>query len=97
MGLEILNPVQPYVAEMDHGRLKQEFGDRLSFHGGIDLQKVMPFGTPEEVTAEALKTMRTLGRGGGYILAPTHYLLPDIPPENILALRDAVLSHGHYP
>ncbi len=97
MGLDVLNPVQPYVAEMDHVRLKREFGNRLSFHGGIDLQKVMPFGTPQEVAAEALKTMHALGPGGGYILAPTHYLLPDIPPENILALRDTVLSKGNYP
>jgi uroporphyrinogen decarboxylase len=97
IGLDVLNPVQPYVAEMDHERLKAEFGDRLSFHGGIDIQHVMPFGTPDEVTAEAIKTMRALGPGGGYILAPTHYLQPDVPPENIVALRDAVLAHGRYP
>jgi uroporphyrinogen decarboxylase len=97
IGLDVLNPVQPYVAEMEHDRLKKEFGDKLSFHGGIDLQKVMPFGTTDEVTAEAIKTMRALGNNGGYILAPTHYLLADVPPENILALRDAVLKHGQYP
>jgi uroporphyrinogen decarboxylase len=97
VGLNILNPVQPYVAEMDHDRLKREFGGKLSFHGGIDLQRVMPFGTVEEVTAEAIKVMRVLGGSGGYILSPTHYLLADVPPENILALRDAVLTYGHYP
>lgn len=97
MGLDVLNPVQPYVAEMDHARLKEQFGSRLSFHGGIDIQHVMPFGTPEDVRAEAIKTMRALGRQGGYILAPTHYLQPDVPPENILALRDAVLACGRYP
>lgn len=97
MGLDVLNPVQPYVAEMDHNVLKREFGNRLSFHGGIDLQKVMPFGTPDEVRAEAVKTMKALGPGGGYILSPTHYLQPDVPPENVMALRDAVLECGHYP
>ena len=97
MGLDVLNPVQPYVAEMEHEKLKAEFGDRLAFHAGIDIQKVMPFGTPEEVAAEALKTMRALGPGGGYILAPTHYLQADVPPENVIALRDAVLEHGGYP
>jgi uroporphyrinogen decarboxylase len=97
MGLDILNPVQPYVAEMEHARLKREFGDRLSFHGGMDLQNVMPFGTPDEVRREAIKVMHALGSGGGLILAPTHYLLPDVPPENVLALRDAVLECGHYP
>ncbi len=97
MGLDVLNPVQPYVAEMEHDKLKAEFGDRLSFHAAIDIQRVMPFGTPEEVKAEAIKTMQTLGPGGGYILAPTHYLQADVPPENIIALRDAVLEYGHYP
>jgi uroporphyrinogen decarboxylase len=97
MGLDVLNPVQPYVAEMEHERLKREFGDRLSFHAGIDIQNVLPFGTPDEVRDEAIKTMRALGPGGGYILAPTHYVQPDVPPENIIALRDAVLAHGRYP
>lgn len=97
MGLDVLNPVQPYVAEMEHDKLKAEFGDRLAFHAGIDIQKAMPFGTPEEVKAEAIKTMHTLGPGGGFIIAPTHYLQPDVPPENIIALRDAVLKHGFYP
>jgi uroporphyrinogen decarboxylase len=96
MGLDVLNPVQPYVAEMEHEKLKREFGARLAFHGGIDLQKVLPFGTPEQVRAEAIKVMRALGPGGGYILAPTHYLLPDVPPQNVIALRDAVLEHGRY-
>ena len=49
MGLDVLNPVQPYVAEMEHEKLKMEFGDRLAFYAAIDIQKVMPFGTPEEV------------------------------------------------
>lgn len=97
MGLDVLNPVQPYVAEMEHDKLKAEFGDQLAFHAAIDIQKVMPFGTPEEVKEEAIKTMKALGPGGGYILAPTHYLQADVPPENIIALRDAVLEFGHYP
>jgi len=97
MGLDVLNPVQPYVAEMEHDKLKAEFGDHLSFHAAIDIQKVMPFGTPEEVKAEAIKTIKALGPGGGYILAPTHYLQADVPPENIIALRDAVLEYGIYP
>jgi len=97
MGLDVLNPVQPYVAEMEHDRLKDEFGGHLSFHAAIDIQRIMPFGTPEEVKAEAIKTMQVLGSSGGYILAPTHYLQADVPPENIIALRDAVLEYGNYP
>ena len=97
IGLDILNPVQPYVAQMDHQRIKAEYGNRLSFHGGIDIQGVLPFGTPEEVKIEAKKVIQALGPGGGYILAPTHYVLRDVPPENIIALRDAVLTFGKYP
>ena len=97
MGLDVLNPVQPYVAQMDHSRIKMEYGDRLSFHGGMDIQEVLPFGSPDDVKAEARKVMRDLGPGGGYILAPTHYLLPDVPPENVVALRDTVLEFGKYP
>jgi uroporphyrinogen decarboxylase len=58
---------------------------------------IMPHGTPEEVKAEAIKTMQVLGPGGGYILAPTHYIQSDVPPENIMALRDAVMEFGNYP
>lgn len=97
MGLDVLNPVQPFVSEMEHERLKAEFGDRLSFHAGIDIQHVMPFGTPVEVRAEAIRAIHNLGVSGGYILAPTHYVQPDVPPENVIALRDAVLECGHYP
>ena len=97
LGLDVLNPVQPYVAEMDHSRLKKEFGSRLSFHGGMDIQRVLPFGTPDEVKAEAKKVIEILGQGGGYIMAPTHYVQADVPPENIIALRDAVMQFGRYP
>jgi uroporphyrinogen decarboxylase len=97
MGLDALNPVQPGVTHMDHKILKKEFGNKLSFHAGIDIQHLLPHGTPEEVKAETKRTIRTLGPGGGYIVAPTHYLLPDIPPENVLALRDAVMEFGNYP
>ena len=97
MGLDVLNPVQPYVAEMDHGRLKREIGNRLSFHGGIDIQHVLPYGSPADVKAEVRKAIAALGSQGGYIVAPTHYVQADVPPENILALRDAVLEFGCYP
>ena len=97
MGLDVLNPVQPFVAEMDHARLKREFGWQLSFHGGIDIQHTLPFGTPDEVSDQVRRTLACLAPGGGYILAPTHYLLPDVPPKNILVLRDTVLESGQYP
>jgi len=97
MGLDVLNPVQPLVTNMDHAILKAKFGTELSFHGGIDIQNLLPYGSVDEVKQEGIRTMRILGKGGGYILAPTHYLQPDVPPENIIALRDAVLHNGQYP
>ena len=97
MGLDILNPVQPHVTNMDHGRLKREFGDRLAFHGAIDIQRLLPFGSVEEVKAKVQETMNRLGQSGGYIAAPTHYLQADVPPENIVALQDEVLEYGQYP
>lgn len=97
MGLEVLDPVQPYVAEMERAKLKREFGDRLSFYGGIDIQKVMPYGTPADVKAEVRKAIEALGPGGGYVVAPAHYLQADVPPENVIALRDGVLEYGRYP
>ena len=67
-------------------RLKAKYGDRLSFHGGIDMQKLLPFGTPEQVQPEVRRYSEVLGSGGGYILGPAHLFQPDVPPENVLAV-----------
>ena len=83
-GLDVFNPFQPEV--MDVVAVKQEFGDRLSFLGGMSIQKVMPFGSPDDVRTEARRLMQVLGAGGGYILAPSHAIPRDVPVENILAL-----------
>jgi uroporphyrinogen decarboxylase len=66
--------------------LKAKYGERLSFHGGIDMQKLLPFGTPEQVQAEVRRYCEVLGKGGGYLLGPTHLFQPDVPPENVLAV-----------
>lgn len=65
LGVDILNPVQVQAKGMDTARLKREFGDRLAFWGGVDTQQVLPFGTPEEVTAEVKQRMADLAPGGG--------------------------------
>jgi len=70
--------------------LRREFGDRLGFHGGIDMQHLLPQASPADVEAEARRYCETLGRGGGYVLAPAHLFQPDVPPENILAVYRAV-------
>ena len=85
LGVDVLDPIQP-VGEMVPETLKSEFGDRLCFHGGIDMQQLLPHGTPEEVRAGARRYANVLGKNGGYILAPAHLFQPDVPPENILAV-----------
>ena len=92
MGLDILDPIQPQAAGMDPASLKKSFGDRLAFHGGIDVQHLLPYGTPEDVRAQVLRLMDELGSDGGYIVCPAHALQPDTPPENIVALYDAALN-----
>lgn len=97
IGLDILNPIQPLAAMMDVGRLKREFGDKLSFHGGIDIQRVLPYGSPDEVTEEVKRVLELAGPSGGYIIASSHNIQADTPPENILAMFKAAKQHGVYP
>ena len=87
IGIDILNPVQPEC--MDPAAIKRKFGDRLSFWGTVSVQQTMPFGTPEEVRAEVRARVRTVGRGGGFILVPAHVLGPETPWENIVAFFEA--------
>ncbi len=97
IGVDIINPVQVSAADMDTARLKAEFGDRISFWGGIDTQSVLPHGTEEEVRAEVEKRIADLAPGGGYVLAPVHNIQPDVPPENIVAMCDHAKVVGTYP
>lgn len=93
-GLDILNPLQPEVAGMDYGRLKREFGARLTFHGGLSIQKTLPFGSPEEIRREVAQRVRDLAPGGGYILCTAHNLQADVPLANMLALFQAYRDLG---
>jgi uroporphyrinogen decarboxylase len=97
IGLQILDPVQPLAAGMESAELKQLFGDRLTFHGGVDEQHVLPFGSEAEVEAEVCRRLRAFAPGGGYILAPSHYVQADTPVRNILAMCRAAQRHGQYP
>jgi len=95
-GFEAINPVQ-VSAIPDVAALKAEFGDSLSFWGAIDTQHVLPHGTVEDVRQEVKLRIRQLGEGGGFIAAGVHNLNPDIPPENIVAMGEAVREYGRYP
>ena len=89
LGVDLLDPIQPVGPAMQPEALKATWGGRLSFHGGIDMQHLLPHGTPEQVTAEARRYCEVLGGDGGYILSPAHLFQPDVPPENLLAMYQA--------
>ena len=74
---------------MDPKELKKEFGKDICFHGSIDIQRTLPFGTPDEIKRTVSSRIKILGKGGGFILAPSHNLQPDIPIENIIAMYEA--------
>jgi uroporphyrinogen decarboxylase len=93
-GLDILQSLQPQAAGMDLGRLRREFGRDLCFQGGIDIQGVLPRGTPQEVREHVRRQLEAAGREGGYILCTAHNLQPDTPLENLLALFDAYEEFG---
>lgn len=82
-GVDIINPVQPAGSDMSPESLKR-FSGQICFHGGMDVQRLMPFGTAEEIQAEARRYADVFGTG--YILCPAHLFQPDTPPENIIAL-----------
>lgn len=87
-GIDVLDPVQK-VTGMDVDELKGEFGDQISFQGGVDTQHILPLGTPQEVYEETTRVIRAMYRNGGYILCGSQEFEGDVPPENICALYEA--------
>ena len=76
---------------MNPVELKEVFGDRITFWGGgVDTQRTLPFGTPESVRREVLERLRTIGKGGGLIIGPTHHVQLDTPMENFWAMMEAI-------
>ena len=95
-GLEVINPVQPGVPGHEPADLKLQFGDRLSFWGGIDQQQLLPFGSPEEISSAVKRRVEVLGQGGGYMIAPAHIIQADTPAENLEAFLRAAKLYGKY-
>jgi uroporphyrinogen decarboxylase len=93
LGLEILDPVQIAAANMAPDELKQEFGAKLTFHGAVNTEQTLPFGTPREVEEETRYLMNTLGGDGGYIVCGSQYLQSDIPVDNVIAMYRAAGSY----
>jgi len=96
-GVQILDPVQPLAAGMEGTQLKGEFGTQLTFHGGVDIQEVLPYGSTADVEAEVCRCLHAFGAGGGYILSPSHAVQPDVPPANFVAMCHAAQQWGRYP
>lgn len=93
LGLNVLNPVQPRA--MDVRRLARDFGGRICFYGGIDVQGTLIFGSPEEVRAEVRTLIDLFGAfGGGYIAGTSHTVMPETPLDNVVALYEALLDAG---
>lgn len=90
-GFDILNPVQCSAVGMDARTLKERFGAKLTFWGGgVDTQKTLPFGTPEQVRAEVLERIEIFGRGGGFVFNTVHNVQSRTPAENLVAMYEAV-------
>jgi uroporphyrinogen decarboxylase len=87
VGVDVLNPLQTSASGMDPARLKKEYGERIAFWGGgCDVQRTLPLGQPREVREEVRRRIEILGEGGGYVFAPIHNILADVPPENVAAM-----------
>jgi uroporphyrinogen decarboxylase len=93
-GVDILQSVQPEAN--DCALIKKKFGDRISFWGGAGSQSTMSGGTPGDVRNEVMHLIKTVGRGGGYICSPAHFLEPETPLENIDAFMEAIEEFGYY-
>jgi len=98
IGVDILNPIQTSAGNMANlEELKSRYGKDLVFCGAVDTQHILPQGTPEEVRQEMKRVINILGRDGGYMVASVHTIMHEVPPENILAMVDAVEEFGYYP
>jgi uroporphyrinogen decarboxylase len=93
-GIDILNPIQWGLKDMDREGLKRDFGEQVIFHGAVDNQYTLPFGSVDEVRNEVVENIEILGKGGGYIIAPCHNIQPNTTVENILALYETGYKYG---
>ncbi|MEW5814819.1 MAG: uroporphyrinogen decarboxylase family protein [Spirochaetota bacterium] len=97
IGVDILNALQPQARGMDLQHLKKTYGDKACFFGGVDIQRVLPFGTLEDIEREVKRVLAAAGQDGGYILAGAHNIQPDTSGKKVIALFDFARKHGLYP
>ena len=95
MGIDILNPIQTSAGQMSNlEELRDRYGSKVVFCGAVDTQRVLPHGTPEQVRNEVRRVIDILGPGGGYMVSSVHTVMTDVPPENVLAMVDAVNEYS---
>ncbi len=88
IGLQIFNPLSTTI--MDPEVIKKKYGKKLTFYGGIDVEQLLPFGSPDDIRREIRRMIDIVGKGGGFILQSTHTILDDVPKKNIVAYIDEV-------
>jgi len=93
LGVRVLDPIQTSAKDMDISVLKEKFGDKLTFHGAIDTQEVLPASSPAEIREIVKNTIDILGKGGGYFFSPSHRIQQDTPLENIIAMYETVNNY----
>lgn len=95
MGVDALNPIQVSAKDMDTKKLKEEFGEKITFWGGgCNTQYVLPYGSTEDVINEVKKRINELAPGGGFVFTQVHNIQADVPPENIVAMFETVKKYG---
>lgn len=88
-GVEILNPIQPVSDDMDPQKLKSTYGQKICFHGGIDTQALLPFGTEDDIKLGVKRAIDIMSKDGGYIFAAAHNIQEDVSPENLITMFKA--------
>ena len=95
-GLDGLDPIEP-MADMDIGKVKEKYGDRIALVGNVDVGMLLPFGTTKDVEEAVKETIAKAAPGGGYILASSNSIHPAVKPENYKAMVEAAKKYGRYP
>ena len=93
-GIDVLNPIQWRCKGMEREGLQRDFGDQIIFHGGVDNQQTLPFGSAQDVRDEVAANIEILGADGGYIIAPCHNIQANTPPENVVAMYETGRARG---
>ena len=97
IGYDACNPIQISAYDMEPCSLKQRFGDIITFWGGVcNTQKTLPFGTPEQIRNEVKRNLECLKPGGGFVASNIHNITAEVPPQNIVAMFDAIEEYRKY-